>query len=134
VKNWLASLNKPNVQSVFIGLLVTDLCLGLGLDADLTSEKVEPEKKAFTVQNIFAMNLSLGGDDASLIADKEEEEEKEDDEGNEEQQQQSGEGVQYGGPVMMDWESTRVFHMQSHQEQMAFLQVYSKSQDEELHG
>jgi len=38
VKDWLASQNKPNFQSVFIGLLVTQLCLGLGLDADLTGE------------------------------------------------------------------------------------------------
>ena len=70
------------------------------------------------------MNLSLGGDDAPLIGDKEEEEEEEDDEGNEEQQQQGGEGVQHGGPVMMDWESTRAFHMQSRQEQMTFLQAH----------
>ncbi|MEQ5154380.1 hypothetical protein ABN254_21395 [Providencia rettgeri] len=80
------------------------------------------------------MNLSLGGDDAPLIGDKEEEEEEEDDEGNEEQQQQGGEDVQHGGPVMMDWESTRTFHMRSHQEQMTFLQAHSKRQDEELHG
>jgi len=76
--------------------LVTEFCLGLGLDADLTGEKVEAEMKAFTVQNIFPMNLSLGVDDAQLIGDKEEEEEEEDDEGNEEQQQQGGEGVQHG--------------------------------------
>ena len=103
--------------------MVTEFCLGLGLDADLTGEKVEAEMKAFNVQNIFAMNLSLVGDDPPLIGDKEEEE---DDEGNEEQQQQGGEGVQHGGPVMMEWESTRPFHMQSHKEQMTFLQDHSK--------
>ncbi|MEQ5220391.1 hypothetical protein ABN226_18535 [Morganella morganii] len=108
MKNWLASQNKPNVQSVFIGQLVTELCLGLGLDADLTGEKVEAEMKAFTVQDFFAMNLRLGGDDAPLIGDKEEEE---DDDGNEEQQQQGGEVIPHGGPVMMDWESVRSFLM-----------------------
>ncbi|MEQ5248916.1 hypothetical protein [Escherichia coli] len=131
MKDWLASQNKPNVQSVFIGLLVTELCLGLGLDADLTGEKVDAEMKALTEQNIFAMNLSLGGDDAPLIGDKEEEE---DDDGNEEQQQQGGEGIPHGGPMMMDWESTSSFHMQLHQAQMAFLQAHSKRHDEELHG
>ncbi|MEQ5167077.1 hypothetical protein ABN262_23400 [Citrobacter youngae] len=93
MKNWLASLNKPNVQSVFIGPLVTKLCIGLGLDADLTGEQVEAEIKEFTVQDFIAMNLRLGGDDAPLIGDKEEEE---DDEGNEEQQQQGGEGNPHG--------------------------------------
>jgi len=83
VKKWLASQNKPNVQSIFIGPLVIELCLGLGLDANLTGEKVETEMKAFTVQDLFVINLWLGCDDAPLIGDKEEEEEEEDDEGNE---------------------------------------------------
>jgi len=131
VKKWLAPQHRLNVQSVFIGPLVTELCLGLVLDADLTGEKIESEMKAFTVQDFFAMNLRLGGNDAPLIGDKEEEE---DGEGNEEQQQQGGEGVQHGGPVMMDWESTRSFHMQLHQEQMSFPQAHSKRQDDELHG
>ena len=93
MKKWLASQNKPNDQSVCIGPLVIELCLGLGIDADLTGEKVEAEMKAFTVQDFFAMNLRLGGDDAPLIGDKEEEE---DDDGNEEQQQQGGDGIPHG--------------------------------------
>jgi len=134
VKKWLASQNKPNFQSVCIGPLVIELCLGLGIDAELTSEKVEAEMKTFTVQDFFAMNLRLGGDDAPLIGDKEEEEVEEIDEGNEEQQKEGGDGVQHGGPVMMDWESTKSFHMQLHQEQMSFLQANSKMQDDELRG
>lgn len=61
VKKLLGAQNKPNVQAVYIGPLVTELCLGLGLDAYLAGEKVEAEMKAFTIRDFFAMNLRSGG-------------------------------------------------------------------------
>nr|GMC86509.1 GDSL esterase/lipase 1-like [Ipomoea batatas] len=40
------------------------------------------------------------------------------------QQEQGGPSTQQGGPTMMDWESTRAFHLQLHQDQMAYLQAH----------
>lgn len=40
-KSWLAAQIKTNVQTIFIGTLVTELCRGLGLEAKLEREKVD---------------------------------------------------------------------------------------------
>nr|GMD60330.1 hypothetical protein Iba_chr12aCG10130 [Ipomoea batatas] len=60
VKKWLAAQFKANVQTVFVGPLVTELCHALGLEAKLAREKIEARMVAISIPEFVSMGLRLG--------------------------------------------------------------------------
>lgn len=113
---------------MFIGPLVTELCRGLGLDEALAGERVEVEMTALSIGDLFSMGLRLGADYVSLEDapedDENEEEDYDEEDEDEEEEQRGGEDTQQDVPTMMDWESTRAFHLQLHHEYMTLLHSY----------